>query len=64
MTLDSIKRKKELEWFRMTKPEAHESQICISCKQPIYNLLKTVCDIKEYEISGLCSECYNIFTPN
>lgn len=44
--------------FGMTKVEAHEAGICLSCKKVIDSKLLSSTDIKEYDISGLCPDCF------
>lgn len=44
--------------FGMTKQEAHEKGICISCKRPINSVDLSEVDRDEYRISGTCPQCF------
>jgi hypothetical protein len=50
------------ELYGMTKKEAHEKHICISCRQ--VPPLESPVDINEYRISGLCGRCFYESTGN
>lgn len=45
--------------YSMTVKQAHEKAICIKCEQPIEPLLKTKIARAEYNISGLCNDCFH-----
>lgn len=45
--------------FKMTKEEAHEHQVCISCKLPVLNRIESELGWKEYGISALCEICWD-----
>lgn len=52
--LDTLAR----DTFGITKDEAIEQSICISCRQPLNpSLLRTI-DRDEYYISGFCPGCF------
>ena len=44
--------------FGRTTTEAFEKQICVDCGQDASKL--TGIDLDEYEISGLCPECFKL----
>ncbi len=46
------------ECFGMSLGEAHEKKICIQCKKKM-DEFENERDRMEYEISGLCSSCYD-----
>lgn len=48
--------------FGMTKKEAHAKDICVCCKEPWQPKTYTQLGRKEYQISGLCEECFERIT--
>ena len=45
--------------YNMTAKEAIAKGICIDCKKPAVPRCHTALGAKEYEISGLCEECWD-----
>lgn len=57
--MDSYIDKLSLSFFGMTRRDAHEKKVCISCKEPVdQHNLPTALDVKEYSISAMCCNCY------
>lgn len=48
--------------YDMTAPEAHEKGICISCKEEARPKCYSELGFAEYNISGLCEECFDAIT--
>jgi hypothetical protein len=48
--------------FGSTKGEVQEDMLCISCKLPVVNRIRTDLGWKEYGISGLCEICWDDIT--
>lgn len=48
--------------FGMTKAEAHAKNICIMCKEAWEPKTHSEAGKKEYQISGLCEECFDQIT--
>ena len=59
MNLQEMRTILEEGTYGMSKAVAHENQICLQCKRPIFNLLKDAIDSSEYKISGICPECFD-----
>jgi hypothetical protein len=55
MSLKSLKK----QIFGITKAEAHNKGICIDCKLPALEHCHSDIDKREYQISGLCGECFD-----
>jgi hypothetical protein len=55
MSLESLKK----QIFGITKAEAHNKGICIDCKLPALEHCHSDIDKREYQISGLCGECFD-----
>lgn len=45
--------------YKMTRVEAYNAGVCISCKQSINNMYMTELDLKEYQISCICPQCWD-----
>jgi hypothetical protein len=48
--------------FGLTVGQAHDMMVCIACKRDIEQFLETERERNEYNVSGLCFECFNKFT--
>ena len=48
--------------FGISKSEAHNKGICISCHQPAIPNCYSQAGIREYQISGLCEKCFDNLT--
>jgi hypothetical protein len=46
--------------YGITKQDAHKQGICIDCKSPINVDSLDDIDKREYFISGICPNCWNI----
>ncbi len=58
--LQDFKDNMSMELYGMTKEEAIEKGICISCKKPPTYVSEA--GRKEYPISGLCEPCFDDIT--
>lgn len=62
-SLKQIKNQLALNLFGLTLEDAHLQHICIKCKEPIsQSNVYTSAGYREYEISGLCENCYDEIT--
>ena len=57
--LQGMKDEVSRQAYGMTAKEAQAKGICVSCKQPIKDLIKTKVAQAEYNISGLCNACFH-----
>lgn len=48
-----------LRLYGITKEQAHAQGICIKCKDPAEPKCRTIPGQREYQISGLCEECFD-----
>lgn len=48
--------------FGRTKSEAHEQGICIRCTLPTVAVVRTEAGRAEYQLSGLCDDCFDLLT--
>ena len=60
--LSALKDDMANDLFGMTKAEAIKKGVCIDCKQPAMSGCFSDLDVEEYEISGLCSRCFDQIT--
>ena len=61
-TLQAFSQKISKDIFGMTLKEAHEKNLCISCKSSIESQDLEPIDADEYRISGLCPTCFDRIT--
>jgi len=47
------------ELFNMTGEEAQSKGICLQCKEPAEPKCHSLAGKREYQISGLCEECFD-----
>jgi hypothetical protein len=59
MNLKELKENLSKEIFGQTKQEACNEGICISCKQPAIPKCYSQAGLREYQISGMCEECFD-----
>jgi len=55
MNLDKLTK----DIFGMTKQEAQKDGICIRCNQKAEPKCHSAAGLREYQISGLCEECFD-----
>lgn len=58
MSMKEFKNRMAKMVFGMTIDEAHEKDVCISCKKPMKDMNLSELDKSEYRISGLCPKCF------
>lgn len=59
VNMDDVKDNLSRAATGMTKAEAHAQGICIECKQPWQPKTHTDAGQREYQISGVCEECFD-----
>lgn len=59
MSLESFQNNLARDIFGISKYDAHERKICISCKTHVDQDTLAEIDLREYNISGLCPACWN-----
>lgn len=45
--------------FSLTKDEAHKRGVCVNCKLPALDRCYSIAGRAEYQISGLCEQCFD-----
>jgi len=58
-TLRDIQNKMTKAVYGQTLDEALDTQLCIKCKEPAIAKCYSPAGIKEYNLSGLCEECFD-----
>lgn len=58
-SLQDFKEFVSMEIYGMTAREAVEKGICIQCRKDALPKCYSARGIKEYEISGMCEECFD-----
>jgi len=57
--LNSLKDSISKSIFGTSLSEAKERGICIQCKEPALAKCYSPCGIREYQISGMCEQCFD-----
>ena len=47
--------------FRLTRAQARERHCCVRCLEPVDDDWTTI-DLREWEISALCGQCFDAIT--
>lgn len=62
--LNALKDKMAKDLYGISRTEALQKGICVSCKEPAMPKCTTTAGRKEYPISGLCEVCYDKIFEN
>ena len=62
MSLQKLKDAISLSAHGMTKQEAHAQDVCVKCKELWWKKTRSNAGKQEYQISGLCEECFDNIT--